>query len=389
MTIILEPNEVTAASFSGVLGPKPRRVGSVTSLREVINTEGVPDTVVIGPGLALESALDEARRLRLSHPFTGVLLLRSRADATTLAEAMRAGVREVIAERDVAGLAEAYRRSAELTARLTSGGEVEVEESGKRGKVVTVFSPKGGCGKTTVATGLAVALAQAGQSTILVDLDLAFGDVPLTLGLSPTHSIANAMTITGRLDAASVQQMLTQHESGVRVLAAPPEPATREQIDSDLIETVLGLARSLADYVIVDTAPSLDDHSLTALEQSDRVLMLTTPDAPAIKNVKISLETLRVLGFAESRLDIVLNRSDAKVGIDDGDVSKLLRHEIALRVPGSREVPLSANRGRSIVSEYPRSGVSKALTAFVHHHLLDADADAAARRWGSRRKRSA
>jgi pilus assembly protein CpaE len=221
-----------------------------------------------------------------------------------------------------------------------------------------------------VATNLAAALADGGRRQVcLVDLDLAFGDVAIALQLFPAHTIADAVPLAGSLDAQALSSLLTPHSPGLTTLVAPVEPGHAESIPATLVTAILELLKQNFDYVVVDTPPAFDDHVLAAFDQSDMVALMATLDIPALKNLKLTLETLELLNYPRERWRIVLNRSDSKVGLALSEVEKTLKVPISLQVPSSRDVPASINRGVPIVLDDPRHPVSQAIKAFAERQV--------------------
>jgi pilus assembly protein CpaE len=367
--ILLENDELTASSIRGVLHGPTETIGTTVEIRRRLD-RAVPHTIVLGPTVPDSAALELARSVRVSHPSVGVIVIRTRLDAATLTAVMRSGARDAIAAHELDKLAERVAAS-EATSRAIRGEEATSGEGERSASIVTVFSPKGGCGKTTIATNLSCVFAAEGRRVVLLDFDLAFGDVAIAMGLQTNHSIGEAIDISDRLDPAAFEGMLTKHRSGVHVLAAPANPADVERITPALLERIIDLAASMFDVVVIDTAPALDERNLTILESADRVCVVTTLDVAAIKNVKVSLETLRMLSFPLDGIDVVLNRADAKVGLDPDQVADLLKAEITIRVPSSRDVPDSTNHGSVLSDAKPKHPVSSAIRA-----LASAEVDA-------------
>jgi pilus assembly protein CpaE len=281
----------------------------------------------------------------------------------------------VVDERDLSGLNAAVRRSQTLAAALreqqTPAGTPARASAAPRGKVITVFSAKGGCGKTTLATNMAAALADRGRREVcLVDLDLAFGDVAIALQLFPAHTIADAVPLSENLDFTALQALLTPHSPGLTTLVAPVEPGSAESIPASLIGHIIELLREQFDYVVVDTPPAFDDQVLTAFDLSDVVCLLATLDIPALKNLKLTLETMELLNYPRDRWRIVLNRADSKVGLAISEVEKTLRTTIAVQIPSSRDVPAAINRGVPIVLDDPKHPVSVAIRTFSERSVV-------------------
>jgi pilus assembly protein CpaE len=371
MTTICDLNPVIAQALSSAVG-ESHVVTSLEALRQRLETDPGEDTVVLGPTVDQSAAFRVAEQLRIWRPALGVILVRSRVDTGLLAEAMRAGVRDVVGERNIAGLHEAVRRTKGLAAAIRDQAPGGGTPGGPRGRIITVFSAKGGCGKTTLATNMAAALADKGRRDVcLVDLDLAFGDVAIALQLFPAHTIADAVPLGEYVDFGAVQALLTPHSPGLTTLVAPVEPGSGEGIPATLVSRVLQVLRDHFDYVIVDTPPAFDDHVLSAFDLSDVVALIATLDIPALKNLKLTLETMDLLNYPRDRWRIVLNRADSKVGLAIGEVEKSLRATISAQIPSSRDVPAAINRGVPIVLDDPRHPVSVAIKTFAEHYVAN------------------
>jgi pilus assembly protein CpaE len=203
----------------------------------------------------------------------------------------------------------------------------------------------------------------------LVDLDLAFGDVAIALQLFPAHTIADALPLAENLDPSAIASLLTPHSPGLTTLVAPIEPGTAESIPATLVASLLELLKQQFDFVVVDTPPAFDDHVLAAFDQSDLVALLATLDIPALKNLKLTLETLDLLNYPRERWRLVLNRADSKVGLALNEVEKTLKAPIAAQIPSSRDVPASINRGVPIVLDDPKHSVTLAIKAFAERDI--------------------
>jgi pilus assembly protein CpaE len=310
---------------------------------------------VLGSGVDVTAATNLADEMRVSRPALSVILVRKRVDSGVLADAMRAGMRDVVEERDLTALSTAVRRARTLHDALVAGDGGAKEA---RGHVITVFSAKGGVGKTTTATNVAVAMSQLGQSVCLVDLDLAFGDVGITLQLFPEHTIVDAVPLMADMDADSIDAILTKVTDHLYVLAAPASPLAKATISADLVGKILANLKQRFDIVVVDSPPAFDDHVLQAFDASELLLLVLTLDIPALKNIKVTLETLDLLNFPREKCRIVLNRSDSKVGLSPEDVETALKMPIAVSIASAREVPASVNRGETIMLALPRHPVS-------------------------------
>jgi Flp pilus assembly CpaE family ATPase len=230
------------------------------------------------------------------------------------------------------------------------------------GTVITVFSPKGGSGKTVVATNLAAAAASSGLRTLLIDLDLQFGDVALTLAVAPRATIADLASSAGRVDVEKLNAFVsTEHRTGLDLLASPKRPEEAEAVGQTELVGVLDAARSAYDAIIVDTGPLFDRALLAALDHSDRLLMVCNPEVTSLKNVRIGLETIDRLGFPRERMSLVANRMGATGGVDRGDVERALDVEIAYELPDDPAVPAAVNRALPAVIGSERSKFARAI----------------------------
>ncbi len=380
MTAIVDLDPAVAGTLFASLGSEGTVLPSMDALHKHLDTHLGEDAVVIGPTVDIGAALALTQSMRLSRPSLGVVLVRRRVDTTLLNDALRAGVREVVAERDMPALTAAVGRARELARAMREQlpGAGGVEDSGVKGTLVTVFSAKGGCGKTTLSTNLAAALADGGRrNVVLVDLDLAFGDVAIALVQYPAHTIADAVALTESLDAAAVTALLTQHSPGLQTLAAPLEPGAADSIPASLVVRILELLKSQFDYVVVDTPPAFDDQVLAAFDNSDVIALIATLDIPALKNLKLTLQTLDLLNYPRDRCRVVLNRSDSKVGLSLSEVEKTLNAPITAQIPSSRDVPATINRGVPIVLDDPKHPVSLAIREFAETYVVGQHASSA------------
>jgi pilus assembly protein CpaE len=306
-------------------------------------------------------AAEVAETYRLRRPHLGVVLMRRRMEVSTMGEALRAGVREVVIADDVEALVGACKRSMAVSEQLR---HVESGDSGsRRGKIILVFSSKGGCGKTTVATNLASALTSGGDgsSVCLVDFDLETGDVAIALQLDPTRTISDALGMQGGLDERALASLVVPYKANMDCLLAPTKPSDAEFVSSALAGEILQVAAEMYDYVIVDAPPAFTDVVLKCFDMADTYILLTTLDLPALKNLKVTLDTLDNLGFPRTKWQIVLNRGGSRVGLTSADIERTVGVPISVEIPSSVEVPLRLNEGITVVEANPRHDVARAF----------------------------
>ncbi|GAB6897885.1 AAA family ATPase [Kineosporia succinea] len=365
--VVFDPHPPAGAALAAETGGRGPVFSDVVDLRDHVGVMSDDDTLVLGPHVSDDEAFDVAQFTRAQRPGVEVILVRREITTGLLQEALRARMSAVVDYRDTVQLRSEVRRSLNRSPETGPG-----EKPGpRRGRVLTVFSAKGGSGKTMLAVNLAATLADRGHRQVcIVDLDLAFGDVAIAMQLFPAHTIADAVPLGGEIDSSAVAAMLTQHSAGLSAIVAPTEPSTAESIHPKLISHLLDVLRDEFDYVVVDTPPAFDDQVLAALDVSDLITLIVTPDVPALKTLKITVETLIELGYPRDRLRLVLNRSDSRVGISHAEVEKTAVMPLAGQIPSSRDVPSSVNRGVPIVQDDPRHPVSLAIEQFAQDEVI-------------------
>ena len=233
------------------------------------------------------------------------------------------------------------------------------------GKMVVLVGPKGGSGKTLTATNLAAAIADAGRSVVVVDLDLQFGDVGLALGLSPDKTVYDLLASGGSMDADKVETFLVRHDSGARALLAPRRPDQAGLITVDFLRDVYAVLRSSHDVVIVDTPPAFTPEVISAVDASTDVCVVAMLDALALKNLKLGLETLALMNYPESAIRFVLNRADSQVGISLEDVQAIVGRTPDVYVPSDRAITRSVNEGVPIAVKARSSEAGRAFHALA------------------------
>jgi pilus assembly protein CpaE len=236
---------------------------------------------------------------------------------------------------------------------------------------VCVLGPKGGTGKTLTSVNLSLGLADAGQRTILVDLDLQFGDVGLALGLTPERTIYDLATSGGVLDADKVGAYLLDHESGARALLAPTRPDHASSITVEFLKELYSVLRTMSDFVVVDTPPAFTPEVIASVDVASSVCMVGMLDAPSLKNTKLGLETLELMGYPRERTQVLLNRADATVGLTRDDVREVLGCEPDVLVPSQRDIVRSVNAGQPIVLSARRSEPAKAFRSLAERYAAE------------------
>jgi pilus assembly protein CpaE len=234
--------------------------------------------------------------------------------------------------------------------------------------IIAVLGPKGGTGKTLIATNLAVALAQRDANVVLVDLDLQFGDIGLALGLSPERTMYDLMKAGPPFDHEKLDRHLIRHSSGVKVLIAPTRPDQASAVSIDFLRDVYASLRTMCDAVIVDTPPGFTPEVIATIDVSGEVCMVGMLDSLSLKNTKLGLETLDLMGYDTDRVSLVLNRADSRVGITPDDVSTIVGRQPDVFIPSDREIPRSINEGTPIVAAKQQSGAAKAFRSLADRY---------------------
>jgi len=233
------------------------------------------------------------------------------------------------------------------------------------GRLVVVLGPKGGTGKTLTCANLASVLAQRGHSTAIVDIDLQFGDVALTMGISPEQTLYDLARAGGSLDIEKLDHYLMRHNSGARALLAPSRPDQASVVTNELLRDVYSLLRLSHEYVIVDTPPGFTAEVITTIDASTDLVMVGMLDSLSLKNTKLGLETLGLMGHDNASVKLVLNRAHSRVGITTSDVVAVLGREPDIYVPSDREIPRAVNEGVPIVLSRPDSEAAQAFGALA------------------------
>jgi pilus assembly protein CpaE len=365
--VIVDDDQAVRSRLAMQLGESAVTASSIEDLRLRLN--GTPVVAVLGPSVSSPMGLADAERLVSEHPEVGALLIAAELTTDLFRQSLRAGIKDVLAAPvDTASLAESVRRIAGGLSVVPTRSPLPTEvEGGEFGKVLTVFSTKGGAGKSVLATNLAVVLAKrSSKPVVLVDADLQFGDISVMLKLAPHHTVVDAVASLDRLDASLLQNLLTKHEqSGLYILAAPLEPQYADQITASEMVQIIDLLRRFAGHIVIDTPAHFNDVVLAMIEMSDEVLLIAGMDIPNIKNVKIGLQTLRLLNTPQEKLHLVLNRANSKVKLDVSEVERTLQIKAEGLVPSDVVVPQSVNKGVPLVLDAPKSGVARSIEALA------------------------
>jgi pilus assembly protein CpaE len=375
---VIEPHAVEALlddpgiTVVGVVdqetGPGPRSAASA-------------DVLLVACGEASEAAIEFIHRASNDGSDQPIVVVCGGNANGFMREALQSGADDIVLLDDAASPgAETFFAMQKAVARR-SGGPAPDRTNGN---LICVLGPKGGIGKTLTSANLGVALAEAGHRTVIVDLDLQFGDLGLSLGLEPEHTIYDLATSGGVLDPEKVDAFLAEHKSGAHVLLAPIRPDQAAAITVEFLRELYPVLLATYEYVVVDTPPGFTPEVIATIDASTSIVVIGMLDTPSLKNTKLGIETLELMGYPLERVRFVLNRADTSVGISHADVVAVLRRAPDVLVPSQREIVRSVNAGEPIVTSAPRSEPARAFKALAE---LLATAHAAATSTSSPRGR--
>jgi pilus assembly protein CpaE len=348
--------------------PGIKVVGVVEQAAGIPAFDATPaDVLLVACGAASEDAvafINSAARERGGRP---VIVVCGGSPNGFIRDVLTSGADDIVLiDETVTPGPETFFAMRKALARRSSGAS-----DGAHGSLVCVLGPKGGIGKTVTSTNLGVALADAGHRTVVVDLDLQFGDAGLALGLQPERTIYDLATSGGALDADKIDGYLAEHGSGLRVLLAPVRPDQAQSITVEFLKELYATLTTAFEFVVVDTPPGFSPEVIATIDASSSICMIGMLDAPSLKNTKIGLETLGLMGYAPDRVRVVLNRADTSVGISHADVVAILGRAPDVLIPSQRDVVRWLNAGEPIVLASKRSEPAKAFRALAELFAAD------------------
>jgi pilus assembly protein CpaE len=327
------------------------------------------DVVVLACRPESEQALWFLREAAKSYGERPLLVLSPPSANGFVRHAFEAGAEDLVvlhAGDDPQTIAAQLQFAAEKAVARRSGSPTTAQSLAS---LICVLGPKGGIGKTLTSANLGVALAAAGQRVAIVDLDLQFGDVGLSLGLEPQRTIYDLIKSGGSLDAEKVEAYLTPHGSGARVLMAPVRPDQASAVTIEFLRDVYTHLRARHDFIVVDTPPGFTPEVIASIDSSTHIVMVGMLDSLSLKNSKLGLQTLSLMGYDQSRIRLLLNRADTNVGVTPDDVAAVLGRRPDVLVPSNREVVRSINEGSPVVLSRPRSDAARAYRTLASLYI--------------------
>ena len=356
-------------------------VGAARSGKEGIqlSLELDPDVVLMDINMPDIDGISATETIRQKSPHIQVVILSVQGDQNYMRRAMLAGARDFLTKPPMGDeLVAAVRRGGEMAhiersknkqprvAALSTGRGVS-SSAGivgfVQGKVITVYSPKGGTGCTTLAANMAIALHNEETRVVLVDANLQYGDVAMFFNEQGKNTILDIAPRVDELDPDIVEEIMIKHEaSGIHILAAPQRPEQAEKVSAEQFSKVLNYLRQLYAYIVVDTASILTDVVLSAIDVSDAIILVTTQDIPAIKNARLFLDLIQTMAVDRDRIIFAMNKYDKRIGITPERVSENLKQRISAVIPLDEKVVITAvNRGVPFMMDNKTQPVAKGI----------------------------
>lgn len=341
-------------------------VGEAVDGEDVIRQTGKlnPDIILMDINMPGLDGIKATEAISLKYPKTSIIIISVQGEVEYVRRAMAAGAREYMVKPftsdELAGtIKNVY--DFEMKRKIQAADSSKLMDN-KDPQIITVFSTKGGVGKTTIVTNLAVSLFhETRKKVVIVDLDLQFGDVAVMMNVIPKRTITELIQDIGSLDAEILESYLVPHSSGVRVLPAPTRPEYAELITAAHVEKILNTLKQKYDYIIVDTPPFFHETTLTALDICQQILLIVSLDLPTIKNVKLGLEVLESLHH-KGKVKLILNRSSNEIGIKCSDMERSLGMKVAAHIPSDGRVVVGAvNKGVPFVISQPGAKISQSV----------------------------
>lgn len=370
-------------------------VGAARTGEEAIEiaVETEPDVVIMDINMPDMDGIATTEKMLEEVPYVQIVMLSVQSDADYVRKAMRAGARDFLAKppsgdelvstiRSLSSRAREQKEklAAPVTQILTPiPGMGHGDSYRPEGKVLTIYSAKGGVGTTMIATNLAVGLDTDDTPTVLVDAALQFGDVAVSLNLQAKNSFVDLASRADELDADIVEEVLLRHECGLRVLVAPGRPEMADEVQADQVRNVLQHLKNNYAYVVVDTSSTMDDITLAVLDVTDLMIVVATPEIPAIKDARLLLDLLGVLEFPKDQILFVLNKMEKKSGITAEAVAENLKCTVCGEIPlDEKTVTASMNRGNPFLlsdrSSPPAKGIFD-LLGFLKQNLVSQETE--------------
>ena len=331
-----------------------------------------PDIILIDHTLGGQSTMDIIDDIALQFPEVAVITILPSEDSMRAQQVMLAGARAFLVQPfSQVNLLSTLRRVRDLEQRRIqtyTQNATSVKEPGRPLKTLAVYSPRGGVGATSVAINLALGIfEQTARRVLLMDGKLFFGHVDVMLNIRAQNTVADLIPHANHLDPNLINEVVIQHTSGLHVLLAPRNIQVAQGIRADDLFNVYSGLQNLFEYIVIDAGSSLNENTVTLLDASDRILLVTTPDMAALHDVSMFIQLGRSLAYPQEKMLVVLNRTDIMGGVKLKDIETALHHMVFAQIPDDGPNMLrSLNRGIPVSLGYPRSPVRKAFNKLTN-----------------------
>lgn len=346
-----------------------------------LDREQHPDVILMDINMPDMDGITATEAILRQSPAAQVIMMSVQGETDYLRRAMLAGAREFLTKPISADdLYKSIRHVHKLAAtrpRTTAAVAATGERSpANLGRIIAVFSPKGGVGTSVVAANLAVTIRQqTGKKVALVDANVVFGDLSVILNLRSTKTIIDLAQRVEELDRDLLFDVLVTHTSQVKVLLAPPDPQRGELVSADHLRAILEALRQEFDYVVVDTPASFQDRTLAVLDMASRIVTLMTLEMHCIRNIKLFLEVADLLEYAREKVVLVLNKASNRTGIRAEEVEKNIQRKLVLQIgDAAQEVTFSINQGVPLVMSKPTHQFTRDLRVLARELTATAPA---------------